>query len=426
MVAAVPERNRKRSVADILPVLLGAAFAAVATACPVHAAPQEAQNAPSITVGVWGAAPAFPTGPAVVASTIRQTVRLSLGGEGVSIRLSNEMGQAPLVIKAAHVALPGTQKGSIDPASDHALTFGGRKGIVIPPGGVAISDVASVTTSAGQDVVISFYVSRSTGPVATHPLGLATTYVSRGPDASTASTLPNATTTQARLFLSGVSVVRRGGQAVVALGDSITDGLRSPVDANQRWPDDLSQRLIRAGMAVSVVNAGISGNRVQHDLPLAESGPSAVSRFDRDVLSVPGVRTVIIMESINDIGHPGAQGLAEQAVSTEDLIAGLQQLVLRAHQHGLRVIGATLTPFAGTIFPGYYSQAGEAKRQAVNQWIRTGRAFDGVVDMDAALRDPAHPDHMLPAYDSGDHLHPNAEGYRHMADAVPLSLLQAP
>lgn len=214
-----------------------------------------------------------------------------------------------------------------------------------------------------------------------------------------------------------------GAAAVVTLGDSITDGFGSTVDADRRWPDVLAERLVAARSPLGVVDAGISGNRILHDLPEARFGPAALARFDRDVLSVPGVRTVILMESINDIGHPGAAGLSDQKVTPADITAGMRQIADRAHAHGLRILAATLTPYADTIFPGYFTTDGEADRQAVNRWVRESGVFDGVIDFNAVLRDPARPDHLAPEYDFGDHLHPNDAGYRGMGEAVDLSLL---
>jgi lysophospholipase L1-like esterase len=227
----------------------------------------------------------------------------------------------------------------------------------------------------------------------------------------------------ARFFLSGVEVDAPDAGTIVTLGDSITDGYGSTPDANRRWPDVLAERLVEAHVPLGVVDAGISGNRVLHDLPEAQFGPSALARFDRDVLSVPGVRSVILMESINDIGHPGSAGLSEQAVSADDITAGMRQIADRAHAHGIRILGATLTPYADTVFPGYYTPNGETKRQAVNRWIRESGAFDGVIDFDAVVRDPDHPDHIAAQYDFGDHLHPNDAGYRKMGESIDLSLL---
>ncbi|MGI3899789.1 MAG: SGNH/GDSL hydrolase family protein [Janthinobacterium lividum] len=355
--------------------------------------------------------------------TIRQVVRLSTGGTAVRIRISNELGTGPLVIGAAHVAKPGQEQGSIDVTTDHVLTFGGRPSIVIPPGAPAISDAVQVNTKALDSLAISLFVPRDTGPTATHPLGRATAYIADGGDTTMSATLSNPTTGSARFFLSGVDVQNGTGAAVVTLGDSITDGYGSTIDANRRWPDVLAERLQQVGSTLSVVDAGISGNRILHDMPEAQFGPAAIARFDRDVLSVPAVRTVILMESINDIGHPGSADLPEQKVSADDIIAGMRQLIDRAHGRGVRILGATLTPYADTVFPGYYTAEGERSRQAVNHFIRDGGAFDGVIDFDAVVRDPTRPDHIAAEYDFGDHLHPNDAGYRKMGEAVDLKLL---
>lgn len=402
-----------------------AASAWVAAAMISVAVPTAAQDtaAPPHWVGSWGAAPAFPNGPEVTNQTIRQVVRLSLGGRAVRLRVSNEMGTSPLVIGAAHLARPGQAPGSIDPASDHAVTFGGRPSITIPPGAPAISDPVAIDVKALDDLSISLFVPRDTGPAATHPLGRATAYLADGGDRTAAAALPGAATSVARFFISGVEVDAPGASAVVTLGDSITDGYGSTLDANRRWPDVLAERLAAAQAPMGVVDAGISGNRVLHDLPEALFGPAAIARFDRDVLAVPGVRTVILMESINDIGHPGSAALADQKVSAADITTGLRQIADRAHAHGLRILGATLTPYAGTVFPGYFTAEGEAERQAVNRWIREDSAFDGVIDFDAVMRDPARPDHIAAEYDFGDHLHPNDAGYRKMGEAVDLTLL---
>jgi lysophospholipase L1-like esterase len=357
-------------------------------------------------------------------AVIRQTVRLSLGGEALRIRLSNELGTSPLAIAAAHVALPGKTLGSIDPATDHALTFGGQRSVLIQPGMPMVSDRLLIKTDALQDIVVTMRITRPMGPTATHRLGVATTFLSETEDDIAAPSLKQATTSTARFFLSGIEVQTAGVQAVVALGDSITDGYASSLNQNHRWPDVLAERLHRAGRPIAVVNAAISGNRVLHDLPLVAFGPSALARLDRDVLSVPGVRMIILLESINDIGEPGASDLPEQTVSAADIIAGLGQIITRAHARGIRVIGGTLTPFAGTDEHGYYSAEGERKRQAVNRWIREGQQFDGVVDFDVALRDPNHADRLAPVFDSGDHLHPNDAGYKTMADAVNLDMLK--
>jgi lysophospholipase L1-like esterase len=214
---------------------------------------------------------------------------------------------------------------------------------------------------------------------------------------------------------------------LVAFGDSITDGARSTMDANHRWPDVLASRLLarRGGRPIGVVDAGIGGNRILHDASgNIRFGVNALARFDRDVLAQPGVRYVIVLEGINDLGHAGTSAPVAETVSADDIIAGLKQLIARAHEKGIKIYGGTLTPFEGTVFPGYYTPEKEAKRQAINSWIRTGKAFDGVVDFDKAVRDPNHPGRMLPAYDGGDHLHPGDAGYKAMGEAVDVAIFK--
>jgi lysophospholipase L1-like esterase len=402
--------------ASVISTVILLALCATATA-------QSATNDQSHWVGSWGASPALPNGPEVTKQTIRQVVRLSVGGREVRVRFSNELGTGPLVIGSAHVARPGQNPGSIDPSTDHALTFNGRPSMTVPVGAPVVSDPVALDVKALDSLAISLFIPRDTGPAATHPLGQATTYLSNAGDATAAPSLPNPTTSTARFFISGVEVDAANAGTVVTLGDSITDGYGSTVDANRRWPDLLAERLAAAQIPLGVVDAGISGNRILHDVPEVQFGPAALARFDRDVLSVPNVRSVILMESINDIGHPGSAGLPEQTVDADDITAGMRQIVDRAHAHGIRILGATLTPYADTIFPGYYTEEGEKKRRAVNRWIREGGAFDGVVDFDAVVRDPAHPDHIAAQYDFGDHLHPNDAGYRKMGESIDLSIL---
>ena len=411
--------NAQSAASGALLALLVAASLA-GTAAAQSAAPPAAR-----WVGSWGADPALPNGPEVTNQTIRQVVRLSMGGSMVRIRISNELGTAPLVIGAAHLAKPGQGPGSIDPATDQVLTFGGRPSVTLPPGAPAVSDPVALDTKALDRLTISLFVPRDTGPTATHPLGRATAFLADGGDETMAATLSNPTTSSARFFLSGVDVQAAGGSAVVTLGDSITDGYGSTIDADRRWPDVLAERLSQAGIPLAVVDAGISGNRILHDVPEVQFGPAAIARLDRDVLAVSGVSTVILMESINDIGHPGSADLTDQKVSADDIIAGMRQIIDRAHGRGLRILGATLTPYADTVFPGYFSQEGEAARQAVNHFIREGGAFDGVIDFDAVVRDPARPDHIAAAYDFGDHLHPNDAGYRKMGESIDLNQLEA-
>jgi lysophospholipase L1-like esterase len=279
-----------------------------------------------------------------------------------------------------------------------------------------LSDPVPLTVVAGQDLAVSLYVPGPTGPATRHPLAMATSYLASGDHAADTGADAFGATTSAWYLLDGVDVhARHGARAVVAFGDSITDGAQSTVDANRRYPDDLARRL--GGRRLSVLNEGISGNRLLTDA--GGSGVSAQARFDRDVLGQTGVRDVIFLEGINDIGH-NLGPVSGEPVTTQDLITGMTNIITRAHAHGLRIIGATLTPIGGS---KYDSPEAETKRQAVNARIRTSDAFDGVVDFDAVTRDPADPARYLPAYDSGDHLHPGDAGYQAMADAIDLRLL---
>lgn len=374
--------------------------------------------------GSWGASPAFPVGPELNNATIRQYVRLSAGGSKLRLRFSNETGTQPLVIGAARVARPGNAPGSIDPASSKSLTFGGEASITIPAGAPAVSDPIDLNVTPLDTLAVSLFVSRWTGPSVVHPLGEQTAYLSETGDSTDAPSLPDAKTSTMRFLLSRVEVVGEGG-TLVTLGDSITDGYSSGVDANKRWPDVLAERLSKTdGVKAGIVNAGISGNRILHDQPEAMFGPSAVSRLDRDVLSVPNLRWVVIMEGINDIGHSTSAGLSEQNVTSAEIIGGLKQLVGRIKGHGAKAYCATLTPYEGTVFANYYKPEGEKKRQAVNDWIRTSNGCDAVIDFDAAVRDPANPTKLRAEFDEGDHLHPNAEGYKAMADSIDLGLFR--
>lgn len=311
------------------------------------------------------------------------------------------------------------------PGSDRQLTFGGSPTTVIPPGALVVSDPVRLAVPPLSNLAVSMYFPGSVSATTEHSLAVQTTYVSMPGNFASATSMPaGGTTTTSWYFVNGVEVTAEGrpAAAIVALGDSITDGYASTVDANRRWPNSLAARLqARPATAnLSVVDQGISGNRVLHDF----IGPNALARLDRDVLSQSGVRWVIVLEGINDIGIPGAFGTPAENVSADEIIEGHRQLIARAHAKGLRIYGGTLTPFEGTVFPGYYSPEGEVKRQAVNHWIRTSGEYDAVIDFDAAVRDPAHPTRILPAYDCGDHLHPNDAGYQAMANAIDLHLFR--
>ena len=365
-------------------------------------------------VGTWSASPQSAWLPVELnGQTIRQIVHVSIGGTRVRVRLSNAYGAGSLVIGAARVGLRSTGA-SIAAGSDRVLTFNGSESTTIPAGALAISDPVSLRVPDRGDLAVSIYVPGSQLAATEHSLGLQTTYISPEGDFSGADSLPTAATTQSFYFLTGLEVdAPAKSRAIVTLGDSITDGLHSTADANRRWPNRLAERLRpqKGGSTVAVLNAGISGNRVLHDTV----GTNASARLDRDVLVQSGARYLIVLLGINDIGIPGA-------ATADEIIAGHRQIINRAHAMGLRVYGGTLTPFQ-RFLPGlYYTADGEAMRQAVNQWIRTGKAYDAVIDFDKAIRDPGNPERIRPAYDSGDNLHPNDAGYQAMADAIDLSL----
>jgi lysophospholipase L1-like esterase len=386
----------------------------------------------STWVGSWTASPQGPRGvmPASLSNrTIRQTVRLSIGGSKVRIRLSNEFGTKPLLIGAASIALAGKnadKTSAVAAASLRPLTFGGDRAVIIPAGAPAVSDPAAFDAAPLSDVTVSLYLPAATDLATVHATGLQTAYVSATGDFTASAGFPIVDRFENRFFLTGVIVEPAApSRAVVAFGDSITDGARSAVNANTRWPDVLARRLIEAGIPVAVLNQGLSGNRVLSD----GAGVSALARFERDALGQPGVTHVVILEGINDIGWAGTAIEPSGPVPTADeIIAGYKQMIERAHLRGIKVIGSPLTPFgnalAGTPNQGYFTAEKEAKRLAVNDWIRNSGAFDSLIDFDRAVADPAHPAAIAPAYDSGDHLHPNDAGYKAMGDAVDLKLFQ--
>lgn len=350
--------------------------------------------------------------PRLFDQTLRLIVRTSIGGDAVRVRVSNEYGDRPLVIDAAHVAVRDSGA-SIQPATDRALSFGGRSSVRLLPGAIAFSDPVTFAVPALRDLAVSLHVADSARIGTRHQLGLQTNYVGRGNVAGARTFAPD-TTLDIWPFLVGVDVTNRAATGViVAIGNSITDGARSTRDANARWPNYLAARLLNGTEPPkAVVNAGISGGRVL----TYGAGPSALARFDRDVLTTPGLTHVILLEGINDIGRSAVDG-----VTADDIIFGYRQLITRAHERGVVIFGATLTP-AGP--RAQFTPALEAKRAAVNAFIRTSGEFDGVIDFDAATRDPANPLQFLKAYDSGDHLHPGDAGYRAMAESIDLTLFR--
>ncbi|WP_433894334.1 GDSL-type esterase/lipase family protein [Streptomyces sp. CA-111067] len=382
-------------------------------------------------VGTWAASPiqgatssTCPAGPGgLTDQTVRDIVFAAVGGDRVRVRLSNVFGTAPLTVASASVAVEGSGADTV-PGTMRALRFGGARSVTIPPGAEVSSDWVGLKVRQLQNLAVSAYVPHLDGPATFHTEAHQTNFLSGTGDFATepgAAAFP--TTMSCWMFADGVDVVpstSRLAGSVVAFGDSITDGSGSTSGTNHRWPNYLAGRLdALPGRTLSVVDEGIGGNRVLSDA--GTSGVSALSRFDRDVLAQPGARDVILLEGINDIGQSDIGTTPK--VTAADLIAGYQQLIDRAHAAGLRMFGATLTPFKGA---GYWSAEGEATRDAVNRWILGSGAFDGTIDFAAATASPEDPQVYDPAYDSGDHLHPNEAGYQAMARTVDTSMLVNP
>lgn len=387
-------------------------------------APAQAQ-ADDIWVRTWASAPSDEASLTPLVKplpiedvTIRSVVRLSAGGDRLRLRLSNELGSDPLAIGAVHVAL--RSGGKSVPGSDRAVTFAGAAATVIPAGGPAISDPVALSIPPLADLVVSIHVKGPSRAITAHLMANATSELFFG-DRTAATDPADGMPTFLQYILTGVDVAAHGRATgtIVALGDSITDGAGSSYGANRRWTNLLAARLAEAGAGgLGVANSGISGNRLLRD----GYGSSVIARLDRDVLSVPNVRYLIVFIGINDIGQAVTEG--RPPPKAEDLIAGYRQIIARAHGHGIRVIGATLTPFAGSA-PNYYSANGEAVRRQVNAWIRDSGSFDAVIDFAEMLGAPGDPNRMNPAFDSGDRLHPSDTGYATMAKGIDLTLFGA-
>jgi len=389
----------------------------------LSAAPLFAANADH-WVGTWAASPMAvknPTGkfgaPGTDGTTLREIVHISIGGPTVRVIFTNEFGLDPLTVGAAQIAL-STEASAITPTSAVPLTFSGKPSITIPPGALVVSDPIAFKVAPASNLAISIFLpDQPVNQLTFHPFADQTNYLVPG-NAITAASLDSPQTFFTWDFLKGIDVsAEEKSASIVTFGDSITDGAHSTRDANARWPDVLAHRLLadKKTAHLGVLNEGIGGNRVLHDT----TGPSALARFDRDVLAQAGVKYLVIMESINDIGHATDPAKPYDVVTAEDLIAGLSQLAARAHTHGIKVYGATLTPFVGA---KYQSPAGEEMRQAVNQWIRTTNQLDGVIDFDKVTTDPTHPGMFLVLDDSGDHLHPGDAGYKAMGESIDLNL----
>jgi len=406
-------------------LLFAAAFIAHAQATPVTAS-----SWGGTWVGSWASSQQIPEpGNAVPleslhGATLRQIVHLSSGGSMIRVRVSNAFGTAPLHLMAVHVARPQSPGASrIYSSSDRAVTFNERADVLVPMGAEYLSDPLSYPVAALSDLAVTMEIEAAPGQETGHPGSRATSYLAAELPAAAAE-LPSAQSIDHWYFLSGVDVAASSDSlAIVALGDSITDGHGATTNGNDRWTDDLASRLQRsaATKGVGVLNEGIGGNRLLAD----GLGPNVLARFDRDVLAQNGVRYLILLEGINDLGtltRTAAATSAQHEDLVRQMIGAYQQIILRAHAHGVKAIGGTIMPFAGSAF--YHPDASnEADRQAVNTWIRAAGHFDGVVDFDRIMADPAHPDRLRPDYDSGDHLHPSPAGYRAMADAIPLGLL---
>jgi lysophospholipase L1-like esterase len=393
----------------------------------------QAQAADGTWVAGWTASPqpvwtddfVLPLGlPASLRNqTVRQVVRAGVGGSRVRIVLSNEYGTQALQIGAAHIAAAGVAAGSISGPS-RALTFGGQTTVTVPAGAPIVSDPVDMDVAPLGRLAVSLYLAQTTPLSTIHWDGLQPAQIAAG-NVAGAAAIKADSVVNSRIFLSAVLVqAAPGTRSVVAFGDSITDGAASTPGSDQRWPDFLARRL--AGRNVAVLNAGISGGRVLKN----HMGPNALARFDRDVLGQPGVAGVVLLMGINDISWPGSTFEPnEAATQAEALIAGYRQLITRARSRGVRIVGATLTPFEGALtMPGspianYYSPAKDALRQRINEWIRRSGEFDAVLDFDAVVRDPLNPLKILPAYDSGDHLHLGDAGNQAVADSVDLKLL---
>jgi lysophospholipase L1-like esterase len=419
---------------------------ALAIGCLSVLAPGD--DGPQRWVTTWTTANAASDLPTVFSNqTIREIVHTTIGGSAVRIRLSNTFGTRAIRLDAVFIGLQkvGLQEGGLQEdgaalvlRSNHEVTFGGSRSIAIPEGAEALSDPISFSVGSEQNLAISLFTAGETGPATVHGSAFQTNYISgagnfaaeEGANAfamATGSVATGSKTTGSWYFLSAVEVLAPADVkgAVVALGDSITDGASSRSDKNERWTDVLARRLLAGQTKIAVLNAGIGGNRVLTSSPCW--GQNALARLGRDVLAQAGIEAVILFEGTNDIGQPDAPATdtnpcrSRTQVTADEIIAGYKQIIARTHARGLKIFGATILPYQGF---GAWTATGEAKRVAVNQWIRTSGTFDGIIDFDAALCDPATPSRMAPQYDSGDHLHPGPAGHEAMGNAVDLALFR--
>ncbi|MGA7924659.1 MAG: SGNH/GDSL hydrolase family protein [Candidatus Sulfotelmatobacter sp.] len=442
-LAARNGRNFKAWIvcATALILAVEAASAILGSTVSGIASGADADRAPKQWIGTWATA-AQPFVPEILQTFRNQSLRLivhtSTGGTKVRIKISNTYGDGPLLIGGAHIARR-TAAAEIDPRSDRMLKFQGKSSTTVAAGSMVVSDSIELDVPALSDLAVSFFLPQRTEAKTSHSMAKQTSYVSPETGDSTAAVkFPVAKAIQSWPFLTGLDVeASPGAAAIVAFGSSLTDGDGTTVDTNGRWPDVLAARLQkRAGgkPGIGVLNEGIIGNRLLHDSPKGADNPfgaalgeAGLARFERDVLAQAGVEYVIVGLGINDILFPAFPFTPpSEKVSAEDIISGYRQLIARGHGKGVRVIGTTNPPFENSSFEGlvaaFYTSEREADRQKVNDWIRSSGEFDGVVDLDAVLRDPSHPAQLLPEYDSGDHLHPNNAGCIAEGNAIPLAL----
>ncbi|WP_261134257.1 SGNH/GDSL hydrolase family protein [Bacillus sp. Marseille-Q3570] len=375
--------------------------------------------------GAWAASPQPPYETGISQEgfenqTVRMIIHPHASGEEVRLRFSNVFGSESLTFGNVSIALSENEAATV-PESNAPVTFSGERSITIPPGAEVISDPLDFEVEDDQNLAVSVYIPEASGPTTWHNLSRQTSYISESGDYTEAEEGVAFTDSDVSWFwLSGVDVLtkKNDGRVIVTLGDSITDGHSSTIDANLRWPDILDDRLDEKyhNKNYSVLNAGISGNKILRDSPVY--GVNALARLNRDVLSQTGATDVILLEGINDIGH------LPHTLDSEKIIAGMDQIAAQAHAKGLRIYAGTILPFRDTTIKNYFIEEGEIVRQEVNEWIRTSGVFDGVIDFDMVMQDPENPQKLRPEYDAGDHLHPNDAGYKAMADAIDLALFR--